>query len=414
MKKNINILIIVLFINSLALQSCSAEKEENTEKAGNIQNEGNTELIAQNNEDQVERLNDLNRKISNSRRNAITDAVEKVNPAIVGINITQTQQYIERDPFYDHPFFRRFFGGGKPRVREYDIHSLGSGFIISEDGYILTNHHVAGNATKIIITMTNGEEYEAEIIGSDMVSDVALLKINADKDLPYLKFSDSDDVVIGEWVLAFGNPFGLFDKNAKPTVTIGIVSNAGVNFIESDQPYNRVYRDMIQTDAAISSGNSGGPLVNALGEVIGMNTMIWSTANSRAGAGSIGIGFAIPINRVKEIIRKLKKDKKINRDFYTGLDIRAIDDRIAEYLDIDKKDGVIVYSIKRNSPAEKSGLEPGDIIISIDGFRIIRDEDFYIVINDAETGDKLEFKVMREGKVKELTLELTPINERRF
>jgi serine protease Do len=416
MNSLIQIIKLMLYFFSF-VTSCNAEQLEGEFNENNSLNDSkvSNELIAKSEADQDDKLNKLNNNIVNSRNNAITSAVKKVNPAIVGINITQTQQYIERDPFYNHPFFRRFFGGrSRGRVREYEVHSLGSGFIISKDGYILTNHHVAGSATKIIVTMTNGKEYEAEIIGSDMVSDVALLKIESDEDLPYLEFADSDDVIIGEWVLAFGNPFGLFDKNAKPTVTIGIVSNANINFIESDKPYNRVYRNMIQTDAAISSGNSGGPLVNALGQVIGMNTMIWSTANSRAGAGSIGIGFAIPINRVKEIIDILKRDKKIDRNFYTGLDIKVLDDKLAEYLNIDKKDGVIVYSIKRGSPAERSGLEPGDVILSVDGFDIIRDEDYYVIINDAFTGDILEFEILRDGKIKKLEMELSPINERRF
>ena len=420
--KKINLLLIIsLIISALSLQSCTAQENENSAKNQSVNDEinlrqnnsdGNT-LIASA-DDQQEKLDKLNSTISNSRNNAITAAVEYVNPAIVGINITQTHQYYERDPF-DHPFFRRFFGGrSQGRVREYDVHSVGSGFIISEDGYILTNHHVAGNASKIVITMTDGTEYEAEIIGADMVSDVALLKISGDRNFPYLKLGNSDDVIIGEWVLAFGNPFGLFDKNAKPTVTIGIVSNSGINFIESDKPYNRVYRDMIQTDAAISSGNSGGPLVNALGEVIGMNTMIWSTANSNAGSGSIGIGFAIPINRVKKIMEVLKNDKSIERNFYTGMDIRPIDDKIAEYLKLNRKNGVIVYSIRSNSPAEEAGFEPGDVILSVDDFRILRDEDYYIVINDAVTGDILDYQVLRNGKVKNIKLKLRPYKERRF
>lgn len=411
--KKINFALALAFLfNFFIFQGCNSQSQEQEIK--NVESSEQTLAFSESSESQSEQLDRMNESVTNSRRNAITSAVSKVNPAIVGINITQTQRYIERNPFFDDPFFSRFFGrSGRGRVREYDVHSVGSGFIISKDGYILTNHHVAGNASKIIITMTDGKEYEAEIIGSDMVSDVALLKIEGNN-FPYLELGNSDDVIIGEWVLAFGNPFGLFDKNAKPTVTIGIVSNAGINFVESDQPYNRVYREMIQTDAAISSGNSGGPLVNALGEVIGMNTMIWSTANSNAGSGSIGIGFAIPINRVKEIVNILKKDNKIERDFFTGMEIKAIDDQIAEYLKIDKKDGVIVYSMKRNSPAEDAGFEPGDIIVSIDDYKIIRDEDYYIVINDAITGETLNFEIIRDGKKKNLKLKLRPYNERRF
>ncbi|MCL5991543.1 MAG: trypsin-like peptidase domain-containing protein, partial [Bacteroidetes bacterium] len=258
--------------------------------------------------------------IANSRHNAITKAVEECSPAIVGINVTEVYQVEYREPynmFFDDPFFQQFFGNQRrSRTREYSVQGLGSGFIISQDGYILTNHHVAGNASKIIVTTTDGKKFDAEIIGADKTSDVALLKIKGDN-FPYLKLANSDDVIIGEWSIAFGNPFGLFDINTKPTITVGVVSNKNINFTQDD----RVYRGMIQTDAAISSGNSGGPLVNSLGEVIGINTVIFSTAQSSRGAGSIGIGFAIPINRVKKVVDIIKDNKKINRNFNVGMEV---------------------------------------------------------------------------------------------
>jgi serine protease Do len=345
--------------------------------------------------------------VANSRQNAITRAVEKCRPAIVGINITEVRQVVYQDPFFDFPFaddpffqrFREFFGGGQ-RKREYKVQGLGSGFIISPDGYILTNHHVAGNATKIVVTMTNGEKYDAEIIGSDMVSDVALLKIDG-KNLPYLELGNSDNVIVGEWAIAFGNPFGLFDKNAKPTVTVGVISNTNVSFIQEDRPQNRVYRNMLQTDAAISSGNSGGPLVNALGEVIGINTVIFSTAQSRSGAGSIGIGFAIPINRVKKIIDEIKKNKSIDRDFYIGMDVRDIDEQIAQYLKSNVKEGAVVFSVERRSPADKNGIEPGDVIIKVNDTNIHKAEDYYIEIGDSKVGDRITLELLRgDEKIK--------------
>lgn len=345
--------------------------------------------------------------IANSRQNAITRAVEKCRPAIVGINVTEVRQVVYRDPFFDFPFlndpfferFRQFFGGGTHK-KEYKVQGLGSGFIISPDGYILTNHHVAGNATKIVVTMTNGEKYDAEIIGSDMASDVALLKINA-KNLPYLTLGNSDNVIVGEWAIAFGNPFGLFDKNAKPTVTVGVISNTNVSFVQEDQPQNRIYKNMIQTDAAISSGNSGGPLVNALGEVIGINTVIFSTAQNRAGAGSIGIGFAIPINRVKAIIDELKKNKGIDRDFYIGMDVRDIDEQIAQYLKSNVKEGAVVFSVERRSPADKNGIEPGDVILKVNDTPIHRAEDYYVEIGDMKVGDRVTLELLRgDEKIK--------------
>ncbi len=367
------------------------------------------------NKAEAESITQNNDEIYNSRQNSLTRAVASCSPAIVGINITEVREYVVRDPFLDDPlieqFMRRFYGENSRsrRTKQYEVRGLGSGFIVSPDGYILTNHHVAGNASKIVVTMTDGNKFDAEIIGSDMVSDVALLKIDG-KNLPYLKFGRSDDLLIGEWAIAFGNPFGLFDKNAKPTVTIGVVSNSNVNFLHEDQPYNRVYKGMIQTDAAISSGNSGGPLVNSLGEVIGMNTMIFSTSQGSQGAGSIGIGFSIPIARVKTIMDKLKSHKAINRDYYTGIDPRQLDEQLAKMINTDITDGVVLFGMKRNSPAEKSGFELGDIIVDIDNYKINHVEDYLIAIGDSQTGDKLNFTIIRNGKTmkKSLILESIP------
>jgi serine protease Do len=343
------------------------------------------------------KLDEVNDGLGKGRQNAITQAVAIACPAIVGINITEVRKVEYRHPFMDDPLLRWFMGENYgSRTRQYEIQGLGSGFIISHDGYILTNHHIAGNASKIVITMTDGTKHEAEIIGSDRISDVALLKINA-KNLPYLNLSNSDDVLVGEWAIAFGNPFGLFDKNAKPTVTVGVVSNKDVDLIAE----NKVYKGMIQTDAAISSGNSGGPLVNALGEVIGMNTIIFSTATDQKGAGSIGIGFSIPINRVKKIVDMIKKDKTINRNFITGMEVRDIDERIARYLQNDVKEGVVIFSINRRSPAEEAGFEPGDIVLEIEGQKINKTDDYLMMVYDAIAGQKLDFVILRgEEKLK--------------
>ncbi len=350
-----------------------------------------------------EQSNDISgRDITSSRQNAITRAVDLCSPAIVGINVTEVREVVYRDPFsdmFDDPFFGRFFGQNRgSRTQKYQVQGLGSGFIISSDGYILTNHHVAGNASKVVVTMTNGEKYNAELVGSDMASDVALLKIDC-KNLPFLKLANSDNVIVGEWAIAFGNPFGLFDINAKPTVTVGVVSNKNINFVQEDRPYTRIYRGMIQTDAAISSGNSGGPLVNSLGDVIGMNTVIFSTSQNSQGAGSIGIGFAIPINRVKKVVDQLKNHKNIDRNFSIGWEVREIDEQLARYLKLDsKREGVVVFSIERNSPAESAGLQPGDIITEINGSLIRRDTDFNIIVGDAVVGDVLNLVILRDGK----------------
>lgn len=350
--------------------------------------------------------------ISTSRQNAITRAVKTCSPAIVGINITETRTQEYRDPFGDmmmsDPFFRRYFGdGGQTYRRQYEVHGLGSGFIVSNDGYIITNDHVAGNASKIVVTMTSGEKYDATIVGTDPVTDVALLKISG-KNFPYLKLANSESVEVGEWAIAFGNPFGLFDINAKPTVTVGVVSNTGVDFTQPDEGgAERVYRGMIQTDAAISSGNSGGPLVNANGEAIGMNTVIYSTSQSARGAGSIGIGFSIPINRVKRIMDRLKSDGHIDRNFWTGMELQEIDDAMARSYGLKKTDGVLISQIMRNSPAEDAHLEPGDVIVAIDGVRIHRTEDVKVAILDGETDAVLRITVKRGDNEETLSLKLS-------
>lgn len=366
-----------------SIQSCNSQPKEKVYV--------NSEEVRSNN------LSQTNQDINVSRENAITIAIKKASPSIVGINVTEVRTVEYRDPidiFFDDPIFQRFFGDRRQRrTKQYEVHGLGSGFIISSDGYILTNHHVAGNASKIVVTTTDGKKYDAEIIGADRTTDVALLKIDANN-LPYLTLSNSDDIIMGEWVIALGNPFGLFDLNAKPTVTVGVVSNIGVDFTQD----GRVYKGMIQTDAAISSGNSGGPLVNSLGEVIGINTIIFSTAQSGRGAGSIGIGWAIPINRVKKIVDKIIANKEINRNFNIGMEVRELDDQLARYLKLEISEGVVVTAIERNGAADIAKIEPGDVILEANGQKITKFDDYNIIVNDLMFGDTVEFLILRDGK----------------
>lgn len=341
-----------------------------------------------------------NSDITISRKTAITNASEKARPAIVGINVTAIENVIARNPYMD-PFFG-LFGGSIYQEIPQKVHSLGSGFIISPDGYILTNHHVAGNAKEIIVTLISGEKYNAKIIGSDRTADIALLKIDA-KNLPYLKLGNSGDLMIGEWAIAMGNPFGLFDINSKPTITVGVISNLDVNMINDDNDgydkFYRIYKGIIQTDAAISSGNSGGPLLNSNGEVIGMNTMIFSTSQSNQGSGSIGIGFAIPVNRIKNIIDLLSSKQKIDRNIYLGLDVDEITPEKSKYFGFEKQEGIYITRIFRNSPAEKAGLDVQDIILSINDMKIFRPDDYFISVFDTKVGDKLTFEILRNGKI---------------
>jgi serine protease Do len=344
-----------------------------------------------------------NENITSSRRNAITRAVAKASPAVVGINVTEIREQRVYDPLEDFgmndPFFRQFFGNQQrgPRTQKYKVQGLGSGFLISPDGYILTNDHVIENATKTIITTTSGKQYEAKIIASDPVGDVALLKIDAEN-LPYLVLGNSDDLDIGEWAIAMGNPFGLFKLNDKPTVTVGVISNTGVN-LGLEQGKN--YRGMIQTDAAISSGNSGGPLLNANGEVVGINAVIHSTAQNYEGAGSIGLGFAIPINKVKKIVEGFRSGKKINRNFGNlGFIGQTLDDDIKQYVNVQADEGFVITNIYRKTPAATSGLQVGDVIVSVDGEHVRSVEDLNSIITDKKVGDVVTFTVLRpEGKL---------------
>jgi len=332
--------------------------------------------------------------ISSSRQNAITRAVAEVSPAVVGINVTSVRQYRRWSPWGDDPFFRQFFGD---QMYTQQVQSLGSGFLVSSDGYILTNDHVAGNAAEITVTMTSGEKYEAELVGNDQLSDVALLKINGAK-LPFLRLGNSDDVIIGEWAIAFGNPFGLFDISDKPTVTVGVVSATNMNLRTQG---GRSYRGMIQTDASINSGNSGGPLVNSVGEVIGLNSVIY-TPNE----GSVGVGFSIPINRVKTIMEELRRTGKVNRDFNTGLEVHAVDGRVARYFGLERAEGVIVSDVEAGSPGDRGGFKAGDIILEVHGEKIDNETTLISILDSAKPGSILPVKVWRSREVVELKLRM--------
>ncbi|MBI9073430.1 MAG: trypsin-like peptidase domain-containing protein [Melioribacteraceae bacterium] len=335
-----------------------------------------------------------NNSLYNERQNIITKTVKIVSPAIVGINATSIRQY--QDVWSRDPFWRQFFGD---RVYTERNKSLGSGAIISPDGYILTNDHVAGNAVEIFVTMTDGTQHNAKIVGTDKISDICLLKIEAEN-LPYIKFGDSDDILIGEWSIALGNPFGLFAVNDKPTVTVGVISSVGMNLGNVE---GRYYLDMIQTDAAINSGNSGGALVNSIGEMIGINTIIYTAQGS---SGSVGVGFAVPVNKVKNIVAELRMNGAVDRNFWTGLHIRDIDNKIARYFNLTNTKGVIISDIIKNSPAEKAGIKVADIILKVNNFEINNSSTLMGVINEFRAGDTIEFVILRDGKLVETKVKL--------
>ncbi|MHB1686250.1 MAG: S1C family serine protease [Ignavibacteriaceae bacterium] len=339
--------------------------------------------------------------ITNSRKTAITETVQKVSPAVVGINVTEIKQYSSPfSNFFNDPFFRQFFGN--QGTFNQKVKELGSGFIISPDGYIVTNDHVAGNASEITVTVTNGKEYKAKLIGTDQSTDICLLKIDG-HNLPYVTLGNSDNVMIGEWVIAFGNPFGLFNVNDKPTVTVGVISSTGMNLEPVD---NRYYLNMLQTDAAINGGNSGGPLANSLGEVIGMNTLIYTAGGNQ---GSIGLGFAIPINKIKKVITELKEHGKIDRNFSIGLKIQTVDEGIAKYYNLKSTHGVIVTDVIPNSPASIAGIKSGDIILQVNDYKIIDNQTLVGVFQQFRSGQTITLKLLRNNKEisKQMTLEKT-------
>jgi len=339
------------------------------------------------------------------RRSLITETVAKVSDAVVGINVVQLKKYVRRSPFgFNDPLWQQL-APELFRDREVwqQVQSLGSGFIISEDGYIVTNEHVVEDAAEIVITTTDGEQRKAELVGFDKVSDIALLKIEGDR-FPHIEFGNSDNILIGEWTIALGNPFGLFELNDKPTVTVGVVSAEDRDWGRLDNS-GRVYQDMIQTDAAINHGNSGGPLVNILGQCIGMNTFIY-TGNS-GDHGFVGIGFAIPANKITGIIKELKTHGKIDRDYWTGIEIKEIDIITASALGLSKK-GVLIISIEAGSPAEKAGIQQDDVILAIEGKAISSFKDARNILTNLglKVGDILNLTIWRNGKELDLQLNL--------
>ena len=280
---------------------------------------------------------------------------------------------------------------------------MGSGVLVSPDGYIVTNTHVVDNAMEIVVTLRGGKSYEAQLVGVDNLTDIALIKID-DDNLPFAELGDSDELIVGEWAVALGNPLGLFDISHQPTATAGIISGVKMDFGLKEEGH--VYQDMIQTDAAINPGNSGGPLVNALGEVIGINTFIMTSSNYSS--GSIGIGFAIPMNRVKEVAEDLKQFGKVERSYTTGVHVQAIDPVMQRYLKLSSSEGVIVTDVEKRSSGARAGLQIGDVILQVDGRKINSPKDIIRVIDEGlhKVGDIVKLNVLRQNESIEIELVL--------
>lgn len=351
-------------------------------------------------------------EITNSRQNAITRAVSRVSSAVVGINVTQVVRQYRRSPFMDDPFWGNLFPElNRGRLYNRKVESLGSGFIISKDGYVVTNEHVVHNASEIIVTMTDGRQFKAQAVGSDPFTDIALLKLEGEN-FPFIEFGKTDDLLVGEWVIALGNPFGLFALNDQPTVTVGVVSATDRDWGRTQE--GRLYLDMIQTDAAINQGNSGGPLVNALGEVIGVNTFIFT--GSQGAGGFVGIGFAIPIEKVTEIITEIREKGGINREYWLGIyQIQGLNRRIIQALKLSVDRGVIITRLDPRGPAHRAGIREYDIITEIGGKAINSRDNFIEVLGnmDLKVGSILEFTIHRDQREQKIKVKLESMPEMR-
>jgi len=331
------------------------------------------------------------------RPDSFADLAEKEKPAVVNISTTTViKQQRGVHPFFgfqgprgqgpfgqgpgqENPFddfFNKFFGN---MPREYKQQSLGSGFIISKDGYIVTNNHVVDKADDIKVKLFNGKEYEAKVIGKDPKTDLALIKINA-SDLPTVVLGDSDKLRVGDWVVAIGNPFGL-----EETLTVGVVSAKGR--VIGAGPYD----DFIQTDASINPGNSGGPLFDINGNVIGINTAIVAQGQ--------GIGFAIPINLAKEMLPQLKDKGKVNRT-WLGVAVQDLTEDLAKSFNLKSKNGALVANVEKDAPAEKAGIKRGDVIVKFNGKDIENSHELSKRAASSEVGKKIDVVLIREGKEK--------------
>ncbi len=321
--------------------------------------------------------------------NTIARIVKSAGPAVVKISVEKVRRSTGMDPLWDDPFFRYFFGSPSSGSRQPQIQSgLGSGFIISEDGYILTNEHVIDGASKIKVTILGDEkEYEAQLVGSDYDLDLAVLKINAGKKLPFLKLGDSEKLEVGNWVIAIGNPFG-FDH----TVTVGVISAKGRPVHVQD----RYYKNLLQTDAAINPGNSGGPLLNLKGEVVGINTAV---------AQAQGIGFAIPTSTVKSVLSDLMEKGKVVRP-WLGIQMHSLTQELADYFGLGTTNGVVVVGVVPGSPAGKAGLRQGDVILQMDKEAVKDADDLSQRIKNASIGQKILLLVYREGQQMYITVQV--------
>jgi serine protease Do len=316
---------------------------------------------------------------------AIAEVAQRAMPAVVHIEVTQRVQIPSPVfPFEGDSFFRFFFGTPpRPRFDRREVRGIGTGMIIDAEGHIVTNNHVVGGATKIQVKMASGDEFEARVVGADPKTDLAVIKVRPFKNIPFLKFGDSDKLRVGEWVVAIGNPRGL-----EQTVTAGIISAKHRTGILDPSSY----QDFIQTDAAINPGNSGGPLLNLWGQVIGVNAAIVSESG-----GFEGIGFAIPSNMAAAVAEALIKTGKVTRG-WLGVSLQEVTPSLARSLNLKAAKGALVSEVTKGGPAEKAGIRRGDIIVSLDGGPIETANELRNRLAGTRVGKKVEILLLRKGE----------------
>jgi len=324
--------------------------------------------------------------LGKSRQTAIVTAVSRLAPAVVSVNVLRRERRLPQDPF------EQFF---TPRGAEQVVEGYGSGFIISADGVVITNQHVTQGAEQIVVTTRDGRDFPAKILGEDPLTDIAVLKLDATT-LPTAPLGKSTDLMIGEWVVAVGNPFAYLLGNTEPTVTAGVVSAVGRNLLPSEGQ-SGIYVGMIQTDAPINPGNSGGPLANALGDVVGVNSSIFTSSG-----GSVGIGFAIPIERALRVADELRRFGKVRRA-WVGLDVAGAEDLRGWK----KAGGLRVTQVAAGGPAGRAGVAPGDVLVSARGRRLRTFLDWEAVMLDTGPGDTLVVSYRHAGEGRSARLAVT-------
>ncbi|MBN2379481.1 trypsin-like peptidase domain-containing protein [candidate division WOR-3 bacterium] len=339
-------------------------------------------------------LDSLQTSATEARRTGLVIAAEKVMPSVVSITVLQKQTY-SYSPFYSSPFFSfdDFFKDLFPKEYEREIQGLGSGFILTEDGKVITNAHVVADATTIKVTLANGETFDAAVIGLDEALDLALLELKqAPPGLKPVKFGNSDDLMIGEWAIALGNPFGFLIADAKPSVTVGVISASGRR-VSTGEGKRFSYSGVIQTDAAINPGNSGGPLTNIAGEVIGINSFIFTKSG-----GSEGLGFAIPINQVKKFIYELESHES-RRLAWLGIGVQTLTSDMARALGIPGTNGIIINQVFDSTPASQAKLSEAWVIISANGINYASEADWQMMEQGLFVGDSVQLQgITDQGK----------------